>query len=107
MRVRVGIFPGMALALLIGFSPAWAGSGSQGEEGEQSREMESSSRLSDIPPPASSGRRAGETKAPFGIGGAVSGNRVVRSGSRTADRRGVAALPLGVRDTPDGRADRR
>ena len=51
MRVRVGIFPGMALALLIGFSPAWAGSGSQGEEGQQSKEMESGSRLSDIPLP--------------------------------------------------------
>ena len=51
MRVRVGIFPGMALALLIGFSPVWAGPGSQGEEGEQSRETESGSRLSDIPIP--------------------------------------------------------
>ncbi len=53
MRVRVGISTGamMALALLIGFLPAWAGSGSQGEEGEQSKEMESGSRLSDIPLP--------------------------------------------------------
>ena len=42
---------GMALALLIGCSPAWAGSGSQGEEGEQAEEMESGSRLSDIPIP--------------------------------------------------------
>jgi hypothetical protein len=53
MRVRVGISTGamMALALLIGFLPAWAGSGSPGEGGEGSQEMESASRLSDIPLP--------------------------------------------------------
>lgn len=49
MKMRVGLAPGMALALLIGVSPAWAGSsGSQGEERERSQEMESGSRLSDF-----------------------------------------------------------
>lgn len=51
MRMGVGTFAGMALALLAGVAPAWAGSGSQGEAGERSREMESASRLSDIPLP--------------------------------------------------------
>lgn len=52
MRVWIGLSAGMALALLIGCSPVWAGSsGRQGEEGEQSREPESGSRLSDIPIP--------------------------------------------------------
>ena len=51
MRMQVGI-AGVALALLIGVSPVWAGSsGSQGEAGERSREMESNSRLSNIPLP--------------------------------------------------------
>ena len=42
---------GVALALLAGVVSAWAGSGNQGEAGERSQEMESSSRLSNIPLP--------------------------------------------------------
>ena len=55
MRKRVGFSTGMALALLMGFSAAWAALESQGEEGEQSMKMESGSRLSDIPPPLKGG----------------------------------------------------
>lgn len=51
MKRRVGLSAVMVLALLMGFSEAWAASGSQGEDGEQSGKMESSSRLSDIPLP--------------------------------------------------------
>lgn len=51
MRKRVGCSAGMALALLMGFSPAWAGSEGQGKAGEQFGEMESESRLSDRPFP--------------------------------------------------------
>lgn len=51
MRKRVGFSAGMALTLLMGFVPVWAAPGSQGEGGERSVEMESGSRLSDIPIP--------------------------------------------------------
>ncbi len=51
MRMRVGMFGGMALALWFGCSPAWASSGSQSEEGAQAKRMESGSRLSDVPLP--------------------------------------------------------
>lgn len=51
MRNRVVLFAGMVLALLIGFSPAGAAQGSQGEEGEHFGEMGSVSRLSDVPLP--------------------------------------------------------
>ena len=51
MKLRVGLSAGMALAVLIGLSPAWADSGSQGEAGERSQEMESGSRLSNFPIP--------------------------------------------------------
>ena len=52
MRGRIGISTVMmVLALLAGVVSAWAGSGSQSEEGEQSGRMESGSRLSDVPLP--------------------------------------------------------
>ena len=52
MRGRIGISTVMmALALVVGCFPAWASSGSQSEEGEESKRMESASRLSDIPLP--------------------------------------------------------
>ena len=51
MKVRVGLSAGMALAVLLGLSPAWAGSGSRGEAGERSPETKSASRLSDMPLP--------------------------------------------------------
>ena len=41
----------MALALLVGCTQAWAGSGGRGEGEPQAKEMESVSRLSDIPLP--------------------------------------------------------
>ncbi|MCY4614092.1 MAG: hypothetical protein OXB94_10800 [Nitrospira sp.] len=51
MKIRAGFFVGVALALLFGCAPAWAGEGSRDKEGEQSRETESGSRLSDMPIP--------------------------------------------------------
>lgn len=49
--MKVGVSAGMALTVLIGVSPAWAGSWSQSEAGERFQEMESGSRLSNIPLP--------------------------------------------------------
>lgn len=51
MRKRVGFSAGMVLALLMSFASAWAAPGSRSGEGEQSVEMESGSRLSDVPLP--------------------------------------------------------
>lgn len=51
MRKRVGFSTGMVLVLLMGFSLAGPAIGSHGEERKHSMEMESSSRLSDIPLP--------------------------------------------------------
>ncbi|MCY3727933.1 MAG: hypothetical protein OXF97_02900 [Nitrospira sp.] len=51
MMRRFSFSTGMVLALLMGFSPVWAGSEGQGEAGERFVEMESESRLSDIPLP--------------------------------------------------------
>ena len=83
MRVRVGISTGamMALALLIGFLPAWAGSGSQGEEGEQSKEMESGSRLSDIPLPLQVADVPDRPTLLLELGEPFLGTGAVRSGS--------------------------
>ncbi len=51
MRREFSLSTVMVLALLMGFSPVWAGSKGQGEAGEQSKKMESESRLSDVPLP--------------------------------------------------------
>lgn len=52
MRERIGISALMtALALLVGCTQAWAASGGRGEGEPQAKEMESVSRLSDIPLP--------------------------------------------------------
>ncbi len=52
MKVRVGLSAVMmVLALFVDCFPAWAGPGSRGEGGPHAKQMESVSRLSDIPLP--------------------------------------------------------